>query len=101
LAYRRLPAHAWILHQLITKLRQGSLSGPAARVRAAKVVTVPHSYGGIVAEAEASKYYDVDAMIVTGLTHYLRYDDVATKLSISLIPAGLDKRFRKLLLNPG
>lgn len=93
-------AHAWILHQMITELRQGSLSGPTGRVRAAKVVTVPHSYGGIVAEAEASKYHDVDAMIVTGLTHHLRYDNVATKLTISLIPAGLDKKFRKLLLNP-
>jgi len=72
-----------IAHQLVHKLREGTF-GP----RYDRVALVGHSYGSVVALAEAGTYRDVDALVLTGLDHEIAPGFV-TKFTASLAPADL------------
>ncbi|WCB95284.1 hypothetical protein DSM104299_04027 [Baekduia alba] len=82
------------LHDVIAKLRDGSLAGQ----RFARVVWVGHSLGSIYAWAEASSWQDVDGFVLTGLLHASKPSGAA-QLAGSLVPAATDPRFAGL--DPG
>ncbi len=60
-----LDADAGIVHQLIERLRNGTLGG----VHFAKVILVGHSLGSYILWDEVTTYHDVDGVIVTGALH--------------------------------
>lgn len=80
-------AHVWIAHQLIQKLRHGGIDSAGGQATFDKVVQVGHSYGSGVTWIEASRYNDVDAIVITGANHYLRLDTIAQVLVPSFIPS--------------
>ncbi|MFI5845234.1 alpha/beta hydrolase [Catenuloplanes sp. NPDC051500] len=75
---------AYVAHQLVQRLR--------GEHRFRTVVGVGHSYGSLVWAAEAYRFDDVDAFVLTGFMHAA---DVPTQLMIRahLYPAGADPRF--------
>lgn len=78
--------HGEALHQVVGHVRSGAIPG----VRPRQVVVVGHSLGAFVAQWEAARYGDVDALVVTGA---LRAAPVgAAELVASLVPAQLDPR---------
>jgi pimeloyl-ACP methyl ester carboxylesterase len=62
-----LAADASSMHQVIAALRHG-IGGHTF----AEVVSIGHSYGSMIAYAEASTYDDVDAVGLTGFSHLVR-----------------------------
>ncbi len=89
-------ASAHVCHQVIRALREGSATGtPAARV-----VVVGHSYGSIVAHLEAATYQDVDALVVTGMSHTFNDDHLRNVLE-SFYPVQHDPRFASAGLPEG
>jgi pimeloyl-ACP methyl ester carboxylesterase len=84
------------LHDVVTALRAGEITGYQFR----RVVYVGHSVGSIVGWVEASTYRDVDAVVVTGMTHHLKRTAVAT-ISQIFYPASQDPAFRDARLDPG
>ncbi|KAI4172208.1 MAG: hypothetical protein LQ346_008640, partial [Caloplaca aetnensis] len=61
----QLPLQVELAHQIVQKLRTGSMSGRQFRV--SKVVGVGHSLGGALTQAVAAKYpKDFDALIIQG-----------------------------------
>lgn len=93
-------AHVWIAHQIIQKLRRGEISGASGPAAFEKVVQVGHSYGSGVTWIEASRYRDVDAIIVTGANHFLRLDTIAQVLTPSFIPSTADPAVAKTVADP-
>ncbi|WP_199515716.1 alpha/beta hydrolase [Nucisporomicrobium flavum] len=77
---------ATVTHQAVRALRDGTLG------RFTRVVGVGHSYGSIIAMAEAATYHDVDALVLTGLLHDIRIDEV-TRFTADLYPASADPKF--------
>ncbi|MFI8993270.1 alpha/beta hydrolase [Streptomyces sp. NPDC053542] len=61
-----LTAEAGHLHKVVQDLRAGRIGGTPFT----KVVLAGYSLGSAVSEIEASKYRDVDAVLVTALGHY-------------------------------
>lgn len=82
-----LPANAYVVHQVVQRLRDGSLSGTAF----SKVVLVGHSSGAGVSLYEAGTYHDVDGVVVSGLLH----DGALPVEAFSelLYPASFDPKF--------
>ena len=62
-----IQAAAYVAHQLVHDLRDGSATGTRFR----KVVAMGHSLGSVVVWQEAISYGDVDGVIVTGAAHSL------------------------------
>ncbi|MGH9184865.1 MAG: alpha/beta hydrolase [Acidimicrobiales bacterium] len=93
--------NAYVLHQVVQALRNGAIAGPDGPVSFEKVVLVGHSYGSMTSWFEASRFQDVDAVVITSATHNIR--EIAAPLSIipSLYPAALDPQFPFLGLDPG
>jgi len=60
-------AAAYVAHQIVQKLRDGSISG----VRFGKVIIIGHSLGSTAVWQEAITYGDVDGVVVTGAAHSL------------------------------
>ncbi|HTE57478.1 MAG TPA: alpha/beta hydrolase [Verrucomicrobiae bacterium] len=58
-------SNAHTLHQIVQKLRNGSLNGTSF----SKVVLVGQSSGGAVAMYESATYADVDGVILSGILH--------------------------------
>lgn len=77
------------LHQVISKLRAGTINGQPFD----QVVLAGHSVGSGIAAIEASQYRDVDGLVLTGMTHHFAPTQVATALARDLYPTALDKRF--------
>jgi pimeloyl-ACP methyl ester carboxylesterase len=67
-------------HQLVQDLRDGTIA------RYAKVITVGHSYGSVIAMEEAAQYQDVTATMITGLTHKFSASGI-TAVTAALHPA--------------
>lgn len=86
-------SNSWVAHQLVQKLRNGEIGTTGSAPKFESVIATGHSYGSGFVWLEASKYKDVDAVILSGLTHYLRYDTIIQKVLPSLIPAPLDPKF--------
>ncbi|GLZ00828.1 alpha/beta hydrolase [Actinoplanes sp. NBRC 103695] len=77
---------ATVTHQVIRALRDGTIG------RFTRVVSVGHSYGSVIAMAEAATYHDVDALVLTGLLHDIRLDEM-TRFITDLHPAAADPKF--------
>jgi len=77
---------ATITHQAVRALRDGTLG------RFTRVIGVGHSYGSVIAMAEAATYHDVDALVLTGLLHDIRIDEM-TRFTTDLYPAAADPKF--------
>ncbi|MFF5985972.1 alpha/beta hydrolase [Prauserella flavalba] len=92
--------NVWIAHQLVQKLRAGKIASSNGKVAFAKVLQVGHSYGSGVTWLEASRYKDVDAIIVTGANHFPRVDTITQTLVPSLVSAPLDPAFSGEGLDP-
>lgn len=76
-------AHADIAHQFVQGLRSGQFGQSFDRV-----VLVGHSLGSVIAVAEAGTYHDVDAVVLTALSHTVGTAFV-TDFQASLAPAAL------------
>ncbi len=61
-------ADASSIHQVIDALRAGKVGGQ----RFSRVLLAGHSLGSIVAVDEAATYHDVDALALTGFSHFPR-----------------------------
>ncbi|MFD2797939.1 alpha/beta hydrolase [Prauserella oleivorans] len=83
-------AQADVAHQIVTKLRNGHIGPTAFR----KVVLVGHSVGSGIAAIAASRYRDVDGLVLTGMTHHFSPTQVAQALLRDLHPVTLDETFR-------
>ncbi|UQU67369.1 alpha/beta hydrolase [Couchioplanes caeruleus] len=77
---------ATVTHQVVRALRDGTLG------RFTRVVGVGHSYGSVIAMAEAATYHDVDVLVLTGLLHDIRVDEM-TRFITDLYPAAADPKF--------
>jgi hypothetical protein len=87
-------SEAGIAHQLIQGLRSGEFGQ-----RFAHVGLAGHSLGSVISVAEAGTYHDVDALVLTGLTHSVGTAFV-TDFEAALRPAALvdPRRFGELPL---
>ncbi|NUS73766.1 MAG: alpha/beta fold hydrolase [Corynebacteriales bacterium] len=63
-----MDAGADTLHEVVTALRAGKVGGTSF----SKVIWVGHSLGSIYAWAEAAKYQDIDAFVLTAMTHSVK-----------------------------
>ncbi|MEV8509661.1 alpha/beta hydrolase [Actinoplanes sp. NPDC051475] len=77
---------ATVTHQAVRALRDGTIG------RFTRVVGVGHSYGSVISMAEAATYHDVDALVLTGLLHDIRIDEM-TRFTTDLYPAASDPKF--------
>jgi pimeloyl-ACP methyl ester carboxylesterase len=91
-----LDAAAYVAHQIIGALRDGSLTGS----RFGKIIAVGHSLGSAVVWREAIRYADVNGVIVTGAAHSraLHFDAEARA---SFHRATKDPRFETTGLDSG
>lgn len=83
-----MQAQASALHQVVLQVRERGYD---------KVVLLGHSSGSGAVTVEASKYRDVDGLIVTGFLHR----DPGLSVPLSMYPAALDPAFRSQLRDPG
>lgn len=60
-----LETNAYVAHQLVTGLRDGTIGGTGF----ARVVAVGHSYGSLTAVIESATFNDVDGVVLTGMSH--------------------------------
>jgi pimeloyl-ACP methyl ester carboxylesterase len=89
-------SNAYVLHQIVAKLRAG-LQG----VRGfARVVSVGHSLGTLIAVYEAATYRDVDAVIATGTLHH-RSPTASAISTAASYPANQDPKFARAGLDDG
>lgn len=88
-------AHAYILHQIIQRLHDGTLT----QVQYPNVIVVGHSYGSMITIAESSQYHDEQGVILTGFLHNQNPNSGTS--SANYYPASLDPRFSGSNLSPG
>jgi pimeloyl-ACP methyl ester carboxylesterase len=96
-----IDANASVVHQVVQALRNGSVRGPDGNVRFSRVALVGHSYGSITSFIEADRYRDVDALILTGVSHHLRQLEAPLTIEGLHYPAALDPQFAGTPLDPG
>ncbi|GAA0547521.1 alpha/beta hydrolase [Paractinoplanes ferrugineus] len=77
---------ATVTHQVIGALRNGTVG------RFTRVTGVGHSFGSVIWMAEAATYQDVDALVLTGLLHDIRPDEM-NRFVTDLYPAAADTKF--------
>jgi pimeloyl-ACP methyl ester carboxylesterase len=96
-----IDSNATVVHQVIQALRAGKVAGPDGTVAFDKVVLVGHSYGSMTGFIEASRYQDVDALVLTGVSHNITEVNTPTNIESKHYPAALDPQFRGTVLDPG
>jgi pimeloyl-ACP methyl ester carboxylesterase len=84
------------LHEVITWLREGRSPGQTFE----RVVWVGHSLGSIYAWVEAARHQDVDAFVLTSMTHKLK-PSFAPEVGNSYYPASQDPKFADSGYDPG
>jgi pimeloyl-ACP methyl ester carboxylesterase len=77
---------ALVVHQLIGKLRAGSIGGHPY----SKVLLGAHSVGAAEAVIETSLYNDADALAISGMTHMLAVAQLLTTFTADLQSVALD-----------
>lgn len=87
-------ANAFVLHQVVQALRLGQVIDLFP-----KIILVGHSLGSSIALTEASRYHDVDGVIVSGFTHTIT--PAFLNAGQVLYPANQDGRFNGLNLPDG
>lgn len=83
----------WVAHQIVQATRTKKIEGPAGPVGFDKVVEVGHSFGSWYTWFEASRYHDVDAVILSSATHQLNIPATGIRAALDAQPATLDPRF--------
>jgi pimeloyl-ACP methyl ester carboxylesterase len=87
-----IDSNAYTVHQLIQAVRSGAIRRANGGVFDT-VVLVGHSYGSWTTWFEATRYDDVDAVVLTGATHGLTTVDAPFIVVPGLYPAVADPRF--------
>jgi pimeloyl-ACP methyl ester carboxylesterase len=96
-----IDSNAHTVHQLIQAVRSGAIRRATGAIFD-RVVLVGHSYGSWTTWFEATRYDDVDAVVLTGATHGLTTVDAPFIVVPGLYPAAADPRFGPLSgLDPG
>lgn len=97
-----IDSNATALHQVVLALRAGQVEGPGGKAPAFDdVALVGHSYGSMTSFIEASRYQDIDALLLTGVSHNIREVQTPTNIETSMYPAVLDPQFAGTNLDPG
>lgn len=100
-AFVDITSNSTALHNLVQALRAGEVPAPKGqRVAFSEVALVGHSGGSVISMMEASRFQDVDALILTGFSHKLNAD-AQLNIAASSYPAALDEQFAGSLLDPG
>ncbi|MFD0923883.1 alpha/beta hydrolase [Saccharopolyspora rosea] len=86
---------AEVVHQVI----QQAIAGRVPGVRHERVALVGHSLGSAIATVEAATYRDVDAVVLTGVTHGIDLGATADTFLRRMHPALVDPAMRTL--DPG
>lgn len=87
-----VPAHGYSLHQLVTWVRERGYP---------TVNGIGHSLGSITVTNEASRWHDLNRVVVTGILHLPAIGLNGVGFSTSLYPAILDPKFAKAGLDAG
>ena len=96
-----ITSNSTALHNLVQALRAGEVPAPNGhRVAFSEVALVGHSGGSVTSMIEASRFQDVDAVILTGFSHKMNVDAVLN-IAASSYPAVLDPQFAGSPLDPG
>jgi pimeloyl-ACP methyl ester carboxylesterase len=85
-------SEVWVAHQLVQALRSGTIGGPSGPISFSRVIEESHSFGTLYAWLEASRYHDVDAVILTGALHRFSQPKAANVIA-SFYPANQDPQF--------
>jgi pimeloyl-ACP methyl ester carboxylesterase len=91
-----IDSNAYTVHQLIQAVRSGGIRRTGGRLFDT-VVLVGHSYGSWTTWFEATRYDDVDAVVLTGATHGL----TRSVPSSGDLPRGRRSRFSRSRARPG
>jgi pimeloyl-ACP methyl ester carboxylesterase len=91
-----LNSNGYVAHELVQALRQGRINGYTFK----HVVLAGHSVGSYTSWMEAGQYHDVDAVILTGITHKVSAAASAAALQ-DFYPAQQDPAFQNLGLDAG
>ncbi|MBO0883271.1 MAG: alpha/beta fold hydrolase, partial [Mycobacterium sp.] len=76
------------LHQVVSALRRGEFADTAH----SRVITIGHSLGSAMVSAEAARFGDVDAVVLTGFAHAVG-PGTPQFFATALYPAQLEPRF--------
>jgi pimeloyl-ACP methyl ester carboxylesterase len=87
-----IDSNAHTVHQLIQAVRSGAIRRTGGGVFDT-VVLVGHSYGSWTTWFEATRYDDIDAVVLTGATHGLTTVNAPFTVVPGLYPAVADPRF--------
>jgi pimeloyl-ACP methyl ester carboxylesterase len=93
-----ITSNATALHNVVQALRAGDVEGQKAAFD--EVALVGHSYGSFTSMIEASRFKDVDAVMLTGFTHKVN-TRTPVNIETSNSPAVLDPQFAGEPLDPG
>lgn len=96
-----IDSNATSVHDVVQALRVGKVASPGAPAAFAKVVLVGHSYGSITNFIEASRYKDVDGLILTGVSHEIRVPETPAIIELNSYPTIFDPQFTRVPLDPG
>ncbi|MCH5583961.1 alpha/beta hydrolase [Shimazuella sp. AN120528] len=89
-----MASDAWVAHQLVQALRGGKVVGPNGSIAFSKVIEVGHSYGSHISMEEATRYQDVDGIILTDPVRGFQSSTLEkVELTLNLYPASLDPKF--------
>jgi pimeloyl-ACP methyl ester carboxylesterase len=74
------------IHQVVRSLRSGAGMGTSFH----QVILTGHSLGSAISVLEAATYHDVNALVVTGMTHRLNAVNLTELFALDLVPTPLD-----------
>ncbi|WP_300016917.1 alpha/beta hydrolase [Pseudonocardia sp.] len=97
-AFVDITSNATALHGVVQALRAGTVDGQDSGFD--RVALVGHSYGSFTSMIEASRFRDVDAVLLTGFSHRVN-NRTPVAIETSLYPTLLDPQFAGELLDPG
>lgn len=88
---------ATAVHQVIQALRAGKVAGTAFR----KAVILGHSLGSGISVMEAATFRDVDAAVLTGMSHHPQHVNLVSLFTDSFRPAYQDPQIGARGYDPG
>lgn len=91
-----ITSNAYVIHQIVQALHHGTITGHPEPT----IALVGHSYGSWVTWYEASDWHDVDAVILTGISHRVPVTAYLNVLPKILQPAMADPRFVGKIVDP-
>lgn len=97
-AFVDITSNSTALHNVVQALRAGIVDGQKEGFDS--VALVGHSYGSFTSMIEASRFQDVDAVLLTGYTHRVN-NRTPVAIETGVYPAFLDPQFAGEPLDPG